>query len=319
MLAEVKLGSGQIPGFRAEQQDAFAIGEAALADRRHAKLVVIADGMGGHVGGAKAARTAIDTFLHICSLARAETYGSMLESALQGANRALAAEKREHPELDGMGCTLVAAVADCGMLHYISVGDSILWRCGKAGINRINADHSMSPLLDASIRRGEMTEEEAREHRSGLRSALTGNAIALIDKGSIEWSDGDAFLLASDGILTLEEQEIAAIIARDGALAGQHDQAPHDHAPNCQAAVDDLLDRVELGAPPDQDNCTLILMAPARMDTPENVVPSRARRWLNALFRPGTMVMVIGFGLAAVAGTVLMRAHGNWDQFRILF
>lgn len=307
MLEDLNLGTGQIPGFRAEQQDAFAVGEAVLADRRRASLVVIADGMGGHAGGAKAARTAIDTFLHHCMQATAETFGAMLESALQGANRALAAEKREHPELDGMGCTLVAAVADCRMLHYISVGDSILWRCSKAGLNRINADHSMSPLLDASIRRGEMTEEEARDHRSGLRSALTGNAIAMIDKGSIEWHDGDAFLLASDGILTLAEDEIAAIIACDGEIAEHHSQA----------AVDDLLDRVEQRAPSDQDNCTLILIAPAMTDNPASATPSQARRWLDTLFRRG--VMVIGLGLAGLAGSVLLGAHGNWDKIRLLF
>lgn len=299
MRAELNLGVGQIPGFRAEQQDAFAVGEAVLADRRQAGLVIIADGMGGPVGGAKAARMAIDAFLQHCLQATAETFEVMLDSALQGANRALAAEKRAHPELEGMGCTLVAAVADCRMLHYISVGDSILWRCGKTGLSRINADHSMSPLLDESIRRGEMTEAEAREHRSGLRSALTGNAIALIDKGTIEWNGGEAFLLASDGILTLAEEEIAAIIAHDGLNADLHSQA----------AVDDLLDCVEQIAPHDQDNCTLVLIAPAipaNVDDRSGATVSRARRWLNSLFHPGVIVMILGFVLASLAGTVLM-------------
>jgi len=167
----------------------------------------------------------------------------------------------------------------------------------------------MSPLLDESIRRGEMTEEEAHGHRSGLRSALTGNAIALTDKGSIEWTDEDAFLLASDGILTLEEEDIAAIITGNCADPGLQSQA----------AVDDLLDQVELCAPPDQDNCTLILIARANMNGQADAVPNRARRWLNTLFRPNVLTMIMGLGLAGLAGVALMGANGNWDRFKILY
>lgn len=316
MVAETDCGIGQIPGFRAEQQDGFALGEAILAGRHTARLAIIADGMGGHVGGARAAAIAIDTFLQISTLGSAETFTELLDIALQGANRALATERREHPELDGMGCTLVAAVIDRGTLHYISVGDSILWRCGPSGLARINADHSMSPLLDASIRRGEITEEEAREHRSGLRSALTGNAIALIDRGSIAWNDGETFLLASDGIFTLAEEEIAAIIAGRVADAG-----PDARGRQCQAAVDDLLDRVEQCAPPDQDNCTLILMAPSSAGHRAETAQAQVGRRKGRLFRPSVLLVLLGLGLAGLAGlagAILASGSTCWNQLRAL-
>lgn len=314
MITEANCGVGQIPGFRAEQQDGFALGEAILAGRHAAALTVIADGMGGHVGGARAARIAIESFLQICGLGQAETFPELLDTALRGANRALDAERREHPELEGMGCTLVAAILDRGTLHYISVGDSILWRCGPSGLARINADHSMSPLLDASIRRGEITEEEAREHRSGLRSALTGGAIALIDGGSIDWNDEDAFLLATDGILTLAEEEIAAIIADsrgEGAASATH------RRPN-QSAVDNLLDRVEQRAPPDQDNCTIILVSTTSMVEGHDGAPSPIRRWTKSLLRPHVLLAVLGLALAGLSGVILAAGSMSWNQLKAL-
>lgn len=241
-------GAGQVLGKRAEQQDAFAFGHVVLADGRRAALAVLADGMGGHDGGAVASHVAVETFLHHAGLGSESSFTDALSSSLLAANRAISVEGRDNPRLGDMGCTIVAAALDGPMLHYVSVGDSVLWKVSLGELERLNADHSMTPLVDAAVARGEMTEEEARNLRSGLRSALTGRPIQLIDSRSIELGSDDDILLASDGILTLSDAAILSLV---------NPLQPGDR----QARVDALLDAVEEHALPDQDNCTVMLVS----------------------------------------------------------
>ena len=278
-------GSGQIVGLREEQQDALGFGTISLADGRRAPLAILADGMGGHHGGAIAARLAIDTFLDACRASPAKTFTGALETALLDANRALAARAREDARLDQMGCTLIATAIEGGMLHYISVGDSLLWRVGEARIERINADHSMMPVVTAAVAQGKMTLEEAQAHGSMLRSALTGRPIDLVDLRSIELAHDECALLASDGILTLGESEVHALAGPVGRAA--------------QARVDALLDAVEYAGEPDQDNCTVLLL-------PMTGVPAKsARRSMATLL--GTLAIIAGLCVFGVAVWELIR------------
>ena len=60
-----------------------------------------------------------------------------------------------------MGATLVAAVVIGSALYWVSVGDSLLWVCRDGRLHRLNADHSMRPVLQDLVELGRMTEEEA--------------------------------------------------------------------------------------------------------------------------------------------------------------
>lgn len=279
-------GSGQIIGRREEQQDALGFGTVVLADGRQAPLAVLADGMGGHHGGAIAARLAIETFLGACRASPARTFTGALESALLDANRALAARSREDARLAQMGCTLIATAIEGGVLHYVSVGDSLLWRVGVDRIERINADHSMTPLVTAALAQGRMTHAEAHAHGSTLRSAVTGRPIELIDLRSVELARNEWLLLASDGILTLAEAEVHRFVRPGTATA--------------QARVDAMLDAVEQAGEPEQDNCTVTLV-------PMIGVSAKPRR------RP---VAMIGGILAIVAGLGVVGAAG-WEMLRL--
>lgn len=281
-------GSGQIIGRRDEQQDALGFGTVALADGRRAALVILADGMGGHHGGAIAARLAIETFLGACRASPARTFTGALEAALLDANRALAVRSREDARLDQMGCTLIATAVDGGVLHYVSVGDSVLWRIGEDRIERLNADHSMMPVVTAAVAQGKMTQAEAQAHGSILRSAVTGRPIELVDLRSVELARDEWVLLASDGILTLAEAEVQALSRPSRGAA--------------QARVDALLDAVEHVGEPDQDNCTVMLL-------PMTLAPGApARRPLVTIL--GTLAVLAGLGLIGAAGWELLRPDG---------
>jgi serine/threonine protein phosphatase PrpC len=88
-------------------------------------------------------------------------------------------------ELTGMGSTLVAAIVGGDEVRWISVGDSPFYMVSAGKLERLNADHSMAPQIDALVARGVITAEEGAEHpgRHTLREAVMGQPLALIDEG----------------------------------------------------------------------------------------------------------------------------------------
>ncbi len=245
-------------GVRSQQEDAAALwpGPATASppfDRvsEPGRLVaVLADGMGGHAGGALASRMACECFL--AAYAREAPIAPARESlraGLNAANRAMAREVDGNRALYGMGSTLVGVVFDDDSLTWISVGDSPLYLLRRGEIALINEDHSLAPLLDQMAREGKITEEKARnDHRRHmLRSAVTGEDIELVDLCAkpLALEEGDCVLIASDGIHTLEPIEISRLVS-----------AYFNDGP---AAISQALVRgVEQLRDPHQDNFTVV-------------------------------------------------------------
>lgn len=242
---------GQLTGARELQEDALGL-YSPVADsgpRAGEVLLVLADGMGGHAGGEVASRLITDSF----SAAYRECAGSVrsaLRTSLDLANEALAGLIASEPRLSGMGTTLVGCVIEEGRLYWISVGDSPLWLFRDATLRRLNADHSMRPLLDDMVRTGSMSREAARVdgRRNLLLSAVSGGTIAMIDlcEDPVPLQAGDLVMLASDGVETLEEAELVTLL-----------QGPDTLSVDELAAK--LLAAVEAAAASHQDNASLIL------------------------------------------------------------
>jgi len=199
-------------GRRSQQEDAARGSVIALANGRKALLVVLADGMGGAVGGEVASACAVDAFAVFMATSREPT-AIRLGGALDAANAAIAGRVAADPRLAGMGTTLIGVVVDGSRVDWVSVGDSLLLSAGQRGIVRFNADHSVGGMLDEQLARGEITAADAaRGRRHLLRSALTGDPISMIDTGDTMLSEGDRLVLASDGILTLDLAELADLV-----------------------------------------------------------------------------------------------------------
>ena len=250
-----RFAARQIPGKREYQEDDYGLldGRDLGLDGSEHSMLLVADGMGGHVGGATASGLLSKTFVEVYPQA-AGSIVDRLRDCLEAANNAIADAIAENPELDSMGSTLVAAVVASEGLHWISVGDSPLWLFRQGQLERLNADHSMAPILADLVAKGDMTEEEAARdpRRHSLRSAVMGDDIHLIDASAqpVAVEQGDRLLLASDGLLTLSDQEIAAIL-----------QKTQDAPLEDSAAA--LIQAVEAAEHPYQDNTTILLYAPA--------------------------------------------------------
>ena len=238
----------QIQGGRDYQEDKCDIrllkGERSAGD---CLLLVLADGMGGHAGGAVASETVVRAFWDGFRQP-ATDIAANLNAGVRAANEAVRARQQADPALSEMGSTLVTALVWDGHLYWASVGDSLLWVFRNGRLNRLNADHSMRQLLLDLVELGRMTEEEVRHdprvHQ--LRSAIMGEDIPLIDivASGYPLESGDVVLLASDGLETLPEAELEALLTQ--------------HGNDAQALVQTLLNAVTAADVPGQDNTTVL-------------------------------------------------------------
>jgi protein phosphatase len=117
----------------------------------------------------------------------------------------------------------------------------------KGRIARLNEDHSLAPELDRLAEAGSISWEAARAdpRRHVLRSALTGTEIEMIDRSAqpLALEPEDVVVLASDGIHTLPEADIARLAAA---------------TPDAAAAA--LLAAVEAAGEVYQDNTTVVVV-----------------------------------------------------------
>ena len=219
----------QHQGARPYQEDSWAL--RTLADGT--VLAVLADGMGGHVGGATASRLAVGGFV------MAIENGRDLAEALETANQAIGTAVSRDSKLESMGATLVGVVVSATEARWISVGDSPLFLVSNGGIERLNADHSMVPQIEALVARGIITADEAAQHpgRHTLREAVMGHPLTLIDEGRRPLARGDRLLVCSDGILTLDQADLVREV---------------------NEPVQRLIDAVLAVGEPRQDNVTII-------------------------------------------------------------
>lgn len=192
----------QHQGARPYQEDSWAL--KRLADGT--LLAVLADGMGGHAGGAVASRVVVDT-----AVASVEK-GVSLGAALQAANRAVGARAAGDRNLANMGATFVGVTVTDDEMRWVSIGDSPLYLVAGGKIERLNADHSMAPQIEALAARGLLTAEQAANHpgRHTLREAVMGQPLTLVDEGSRRLEAGARLLLCSDGVQSLDDAGIAA-------------------------------------------------------------------------------------------------------------
>jgi protein phosphatase len=222
--------------------------EAAAASNGAAVVAVLADGMGGHAGGAIASRMACESFVKAYAGDDSPNRDRLI-GALSAANQAIADTVVTNPMLAGMGSTLVGVTFGSDGIEWVSVGDSPLFLYRRGEIALLNEDHSLAPELDRLAAAGAITEDEAKRdpRRHMLRSAVTGDDIDLVDlsRRPLKIEPGDYIILASDGLQTLEAVEIERIIAAyadDGATA----------------VANALIRAVEALKDPHQDNATVV-------------------------------------------------------------
>jgi serine/threonine protein phosphatase PrpC len=184
---------------RANNQDSVFAGD---------RLLVIADGMGGHAAGDVASRLVVAAFVDLDELPLGSDMVGPLTDATRDGNAAIAEMVDENPELDGMGTTLTALLFDGPVVALAHVGDSRAYLYRNGVLHQISHDDT---FVQSLVDDGRITADEAAHHpqRSLLLRALNGTEM----DPSItmrEISPGDRFLICSDGLSDVVSPESIA-------------------------------------------------------------------------------------------------------------
>jgi serine/threonine protein phosphatase PrpC len=150
-----------------------------------------------------------------------------------------------------MGSTFLGLSISKTSVHWVSVGDSPLFVYREGKLLRLNADHSLAPILDERVRNGELTPEEALVHpdRHVLQSACMGLPLTLVDArmDPFPLQTGDILIAASDGVFTLENAQLEDMLA-----FGKHTPAGK--------IADAIVFAVRCADHPRQDNTTVCVV-----------------------------------------------------------
>jgi protein phosphatase len=198
---------------RRQNEDAFCI----LGDVQNAPLLmVVADGMGGHLAGDIASQTAIAVIRDNISAAPLDTnshdaVNARLNELVQSANEMILGKSRAEPECLGMGTTLIIAVVSEETLSIAHVGDSCAYYFREGAMNKITTDHT---YVEELVRIGTLTREEAARHpKRNVITKVVGWGKVSADQFRVDLRDGDRVLLCTDGISKmLTDSEITDIM-----------------------------------------------------------------------------------------------------------
>ena len=228
---------------RHENQDTFAVEQG-----KKLLIAVVCDGMGGAEGGQIASSVAVETFMkEMRALIRADMTAEQLRElasfCVAKANTAVYQRALQDPAYQGMGTTLVSAVAEEKYAIVCNIGDSRAYLIRGGEITRITHDHSVVQTL---VENGNITAEEARTHpnRNLITRALGPDENTLCDAFEVTFTKGDKILLCTDGlVVTATDDEICRAVC-----AGK----------SAEESLDDLIALAKAqGAP---DNVTAVLI-----------------------------------------------------------
>lgn len=214
------------PGLkRSHNEDFFSL----LEDEQ---LFLVADGMGGHACGEVASKMAADVIREFFDRSKNEEATwpykmdkqlSYLENrmvvAIKLANQRIHEAAAKDLRLKGMGTTVVMGQVAGDKFYIAHVGDSRCYRVRATGIQQITRDHSL--LEDYKDARPDMSDEEQKKfpHKNVITRALGMKDNVQVDVHAEDVTDGDIFILCSDGLSGMvEDQQIGEVVRKAGDL-----------------------------------------------------------------------------------------------------
>jgi serine/threonine protein phosphatase PrpC len=298
-----------------------------------APLFAVADGMGGAQAGEVASHLAVEAFgdAEVDSAPPEE----LLRRTVQDANRRIFELAQGDASRSGMGTTLTAALVHGEEVSFAHVGDSRAYVYRDGQLRQITNDHS---LVEELRRQGRLTRDQAAEHpqRSVITRALGPEPEVQVDTLTFQGRPGDIYLLCSDGLTTmLNDEDLLAILKRDGDLertARRLVRAANDRGGRDNITVVMFrLDTADKGAPAVDEGATLVGAAAedagftadavrasaqeravAARKRPQPAAPAEAaaprRRWPRRVLK-GVVALAV---LAAVAFGAVIGARQIW-------
>ncbi|MFC4766065.1 Stp1/IreP family PP2C-type Ser/Thr phosphatase [Effusibacillus consociatus] len=203
-------------------EDEFAV----HVDLNSYQVVLVADGMGGHMAGEIASSIAVE----VAGLSLREKLQGKTEEEVESdlsdfivesillANEAIYQRGQSSSGCSGMGTTIVATIVSPRSITMGYIGDSRGYLLTPNGIKQLTDDHS---LVNELFKNGQLTEEELSTHpqKNILTRALGTDQRVEVDLISAQWAEGDILLLCTDGLTNLvTDREIEQVMKEEGSL-----------------------------------------------------------------------------------------------------
>lgn len=185
------------------------------------RFAIVADGMGGHLGGDVASAMAV---LHIghdfehTNFEKVEPIISWLVTELQKENQHILNKSKQYPDLSGMGTTFVAVIYFQNEFIIANIGDSRAYLMRHDVLTQLTEDHS---LVNELVKQGALSPEDARHHpqKNVITRTLGVSAEATADV-TVRCSEyGDYILLCTDGLTNMVTDAEIATILKDQQLS----------------------------------------------------------------------------------------------------
>jgi len=276
---------------------AYAVASDTGRRRRHNEddyvvsppLFAVADGMGGAQAGEVASGLAAG------ALKGGDSNGldgpARVDALIQEANRRIYDRASSDPTASGMGTTMTVALVEGMTVAIGHVGDSRAYLVRGDTMEQLTDDHS---LVNELMKSGKLSEQEAQMHpqRSVITRAVGTDPDVDVDSFTIEAEEGDIFLICSDGLTDMvEDEEILELV--------------HRNRDDLEKAVKALVSAANRGG--GEDNITAVAFrmtadgAASREDTvampalsddePEPEEPDERTREYNDELRADTMIV----------------------------
>ncbi|HTY24874.1 MAG TPA: protein phosphatase 2C domain-containing protein [Desulfomonilaceae bacterium] len=193
-------------------------------------LILVFDGMGGHLAGEVASRLAMETMAEFYKryagnrtevVPRLDNYDpafsyhcNVLRHAVFEANRVVLEKSLQTQQLSGMGSTVAGMAIREFTVSTINVGDSRIYLIRNNMIEQISIDHT---LANDQVERGVMTPEEAYDSdlRHVLSSVIGVDTEVQVHVDELSLLPADIFLLCTDGLTAvMKDDEILTEIRK---------------------------------------------------------------------------------------------------------
>ncbi|HEX7992958.1 MAG TPA: MerR family transcriptional regulator [Streptosporangiaceae bacterium] len=165
-----------------------------------AHVLAVADGLGGHAGGAKASAAAIGVVAALESSAAGSGDPLVaLRHAVQQASADIRALAESDPSLAGLGTTLTAMLWSGSQLALVHIGDSRAYLLRDGELFQLTEDHT---YVQSLVKAGKIGSDEAATHpeRQLLERALEAGSDPDADLSLHAVESGDRYLLCTDGL-----------------------------------------------------------------------------------------------------------------------
>lgn len=213
----MEIGARSETGYvREENQDRMSGSRVPLG-----YLYIVADGMGGHKGGAFAAELTVQGLQrHVGEAPADSSVKEVIQAAFKNTNEAV--YRKAHsgdPTIEGMGSTAVLLLISRQVATVAHVGDSRAYLYREGRLNQLTTDHT---IVQKMVQAGMLKPEETIDHpNASILDRAIGNkpSVEVDISNELPLNDGDAVLLCSDGLSGyIADLEIESVLRSQAAV-----------------------------------------------------------------------------------------------------